>query len=273
MADEMGVLPVEVTAWESGAIAADLRQAALIRWHIEQAEYEARLPRSHCYWSRANEARLQRMWEQGLVSAARAYDEMEAHARECGECMYVKILRRDMPPPPQPPAEPGFRGWMRSLRARIGRLPVWLRLPLQTADFALHMAAVYMALLLVSRIRGDAPSLSPTGMVVLGAFILWIGRLGKRLLPLAARRPYLAGQLFAAGIALPAILLAGLLGEWNLGSAEGWVGVGVMSLFAGGVAGHWVAKEEPEHETNADPSWDEEERVVEIPQQAHWFKP
>ena len=157
MADEMGVLPLEVTAWESGASAADLRRAALIRWHIDQAEYQARLPRSHCYWSRANEARLERMRAGGLVNAVRASDEVAAHARECAECMHVEMLRRDLPAAPEPPAEPGFRGWTGAVRNRIRQLPLWLRLPLQAADFALNLGAVYVALLLVSRIQGEDP--------------------------------------------------------------------------------------------------------------------
>jgi hypothetical protein len=60
------------------------------------------------------------------------------------------------------------------------------------------------------------------------------------MLPFAARRPYPGGQLFAAGIILPAILLAGLLGGWNLASAGPWIFAGVTSLCVGAVAGRLV---------------------------------
>ncbi|MBW3569659.1 MAG: helix-turn-helix transcriptional regulator [Gemmatimonadetes bacterium] len=268
LAEAVGVLPLEVTAWESGAVGVDLHQAARIRWSIDQAEYEARLPRSACYWTRANEARLQGMRERGFFTGGRADREVAAHARGCAECMRAEMLRIGMPPPPPEPAEPGLRGSLGALRSSIGRLPAWLRVPLQGADMAVRLAAFYLGLWLLDRIQGeDTAGPSLTGFLAIGGGILWFRALAWRLLPLSDRRPYLAGQLFAAGIALPAILLAGLLDGCDLASAGLWMFAGLVSAFVGGMIGNSVAKAgQPENET------EDEERVVVVPQQAEYFQ-
>lgn len=277
VAAELGVLPVEVSAWESGAIRIDRYQAEQMRWRMAHAEYEAALPRSQCYWMRASEARLERMREQGPFSSMRAEHEAAAHTLECAECMRVQALLLHAPPPPEPPAEPGFRGWLRAARSRITRLPGWLRIPLQALDSGVAIGKVY---LLVELLRwADSPSkgfhLSLGRFALLFAGVTWLAFLFKRLLPMADRRPYLAGQLLAGGMALPATLLFGLLGDADLSAPGPWIFAGLVSVFVGGVLGKWV-EEEREKEVEADDPPQAapaaEERVVVIEQQDHSWR-
>jgi DNA-binding transcriptional regulator YdaS (Cro superfamily) len=233
VAEELGVLPLEVSAWEAGAVPVDPYQAALIRWQIEQAQYAARLPRPDCDWTRANQARLERMDEQGLFAGQRAKREVAEHTRKCAECMRVEMLLKEMPAAPEPPVKPGPRGWMDSVRRRIDRLPAWLRLPLVTAELLLGLVPAYLFYRLVRWGKGGEASVSPLGMLAIGAGLLWILVLGWRLLPLATRRPHLAGQLFAAGIVLPALLLVGTVGSWDLTTVGPWIFAGVVSVLIG----------------------------------------
>jgi transcriptional regulator with XRE-family HTH domain len=233
VAEELGVLPLEVSAWEAGAVPVDPYQAALIRWQIEQAQYAARLARSDCDWTQANQARLERMREQGLFAGQRAKREVAEHARECAECMRAEMLLKEMPAAPEPPVRPGPRGWVDSVRRRIDRLPAWLRLPLVTAEVLLGLVPAYLFYRLVRWMGGDDPGLTLPGVLAIGAGIIWLLVLGGRMLPLAMRRPYLAGQLFAAGIILPALLLAGMVGSWDLTTAGPWLFAGVVSLLIG----------------------------------------
>lgn len=241
VAEEMGVLPLEVSAWEAGAVPVGPYQAALIRWQIEQAQYAARLPRPDCDWTRANQARLERMGEQGLFATQRAKREVAEHTRGCAECMRVEMLLKEMPAAPEPPVRPGPRGWMDSLRRRIDRLPAWLRVPLVTAELLLVLVPAYLFYRLVRWGKEGEASVSPLGMLGIGAAYMWILVLGRLLLPLATRRPHLAGQLFAAGIILPGLLLAGSAGRWQLTTVGPWIFAGVVSLLIGFAVGESAA--------------------------------
>jgi transcriptional regulator with XRE-family HTH domain len=275
VAEELGVLPVEVAAWESGAIAVDPYPFELMRWRLRQAEYEAALPRSGCYWTRASQARLERMWNAGPLAAVRAENERVAHARECTECMRVEALLRDAPPPPEPPAEPGLRGWIHAMRRRIARSPFWVRVPLQTAETVARLGAVYLGLKLLGRIRGDDFDLSLTTFALLCAGGVWSFHLWRRLLPLIVERPYRGAQLFAAGVVFPGNVVLGLLGRTELFGPTSWITSGFISIVAGVVLG-MVMADEPREETEEDDVPDggaDEEREVVIPQQAHFWKP
>lgn len=293
-ADAVGVLPVEVAAWESGAIALDRHGADRVLWQMERARYEAALPRSACEWTRANVARLERLSAAGPACTLHAIREEAAHTRECAECLRVQMLLRELPPPPEPPPGPGFRGWMIATRRRIDGLPAWLRLPLKLGEGALWTGAAYLGLVLLNWIEGDEPpSLALTAAIITG--IMWFAWLRRLLVPLAERRPYLAGQVLGASLVLPATVVGGAMGAWDLSGAGPWIFAGLLSVFGGGAYSHWTEGTfDLEAELNDLPSAerrallnlppaaagadvtapsDDEERVVVIPQQAHWFKP
>lgn len=271
VADAMGVLPVEVSAWESGALPLGAYEAAVMRWRIDVARYEDGL-RADCDWARANQARQERLRRGTPLLAVRAERERAEHARTCPECLRVEALRRELPAPPDPPGEPGFMGGLRALRRRIARLPAWLRLPAQVAEGAIVVAAAYPAYLLMKWLEGSDPGpASLRGMMLVAGGLAWFQHLRQLLDPLAERRPWLAGQLLAAGVAFPAAAALGLMGYGDLASFGPWFAAGLISVVGGGVLGKVAVQELMDDPACGTP--DEEERDVFIPQQPHYFKP
>jgi transcriptional regulator with XRE-family HTH domain len=252
LADELGVLPAEVAAWESGAIALTPYRAAETVWRMELAAHEAALPRSDCYWTRANAERLARLQEMGPYSARQAERERVAHARDCAECLRVQALLRDAPPAPQPPVKPGPRGWREAWRRRVDGMPAWLRLPIRAAESLLWVGGLYLLVHLLAFADDPEQGFRPSLTVFLGLFagVTWFGFLGRRLQPALDRNPLLGGQLFGAGMAIPANLVLALYGITDPGSAGSWM----LLLVMGVVLGWWVGREEQvaqEHEAAA----------------------
>lgn len=239
VADEMGVLPVEVAAWESGAITVAPYDAAMMRWRMELAVYEAALPRSECYWMRANGERLARMQGVGAHSARRAERERAAHVRECTECLRVQAALRDAAPPPERPLQPGLRGWLDACIRRVERLPAWLRFSLGAAAALLLGGVMYLfvKVLLLLNDPSDGFDGSLLGFMLVSAGFAWFVYLSDRLAPLSDRRPYLAWQLIAAGVVLPGNVVLGLLGHTNPGHAESWALPLIIGVAAGWVCG------------------------------------
>ena len=272
VADTMGVLPAEVAAWESGAIAVAPYDAAMMRWRMEFAAYDAALPRSQCYWMTANEERMARMVEAGPYSGRQALREQAAHARECTECLRVQALLRDAPPAPEPPLRPGFRGWRDAWYRWVDRLPVWLRVPLGTVESLLWFGVVYLGIELLAFAREPSEGFHPSLTVLLGWFagITWFAFLSDRLQPVSDRHPLVGGQLLGAGIAIPANLILGLFGITNPAHAGSWV----LPLLFGAVLGWIVGRGEQEVQKaearELDPARSaeetDEERVVYVPQ-------
>lgn len=241
LAEELGVLPAEMGAWESGAITMSTYQAAQIRWWIDRTEYTARLPVPDCEWRRTHMARLERMRETGPYSASQADREERVHLTQCAECSRVQALLRAAPPPPPRPARPGVGAW-------IARLPAWLRIPLQAGGLALVCGGAYLVFALLGMIirpdRGFEPSFrSFASFLLVGTGIGWWFYLLARLTPLAARRPHLAAQLAAAGVALPATAMLGLLGYLDISRPWPWASASVFSAALGAWTGLWLAED------------------------------
>lgn len=272
LAEEMGVLPAEITAWESGAIALDPHRAEVMRWRMEHAEYLARLPRSECYWTRANEDRLERMKQVGARSRLRAAVEIEAHARECTECMRVQALLTEVPPRPEEPVPPGFFGWREVARRRTAATPAWLRGPLRLAADLLSSALLYVGVMGVffALDPDDGLDLSAETFALLFAGVRWLTFIMRRLERLALRHPYAAGLATAAALAIPANLALAVFGHTDLSSESTW------TLFAiGAVVGGWLLGVAAEHaDSEESKALDPppagpvpEEREIVIPQQ------
>jgi transcriptional regulator with XRE-family HTH domain len=277
LAEEVGVLPAEVAAWESGAIALTPYRAAEVRWRMDRAAYEAALPRSGCYWTRANAERLERMKAAAPRLAVRADREREAHARECAECLRVKALLRDAPPPPEPPLRPGPAGWMDAWHRTVDHLPAGLRMPARLAEALFRLGVYYVGLQLVFDLVGaDGFDLSFRDLVLLVGAFFWFMAVGQWLEPLEDRNPYLSSTLQAAAVAVPANLVLGLLGTTDLASPATWIVAAIIVILAGGFLG--AVKEglqdederalEPERATEDGP---EEEREVFIPQRGDGY--
>jgi hypothetical protein len=216
-------------------------------------------------------------------SAGRAERLVKAHARECPECTRVELLLRDLPPPPQPPVAPGPRGWTTAVSRWIDRLPGWLREPIRAAEVGLWVGAGYLFLEVQNRLEHDENPMSPRGFVVMWAGIAWLRFLVHQVGPLFERRPHLAGQLLAAGVALPATHLLWLQGEADPSSAATWVLMGLTSVCVGWLIGaladatqavdDWDPRDPGLNDPPRDDPPQDEERVVVIPQQARYWKP
>lgn len=275
LAEEMCVLPAEVAAWESGAIALDAYRAEVMRWRMEHAEYLARLPRSECYWTRANRDRLKRMEEVGPYSARRAQREVAAHVRECGECLRIKALLRDVAAPPEPPLRPGLRGWLQARRHRFGRWPAWLRVPAEIAAAVTAAGTAYTLLSGMIVLAGPEAGFrwwlvgAAAGAVGLG----WLMYLSHRLEGLSLRWPYAGAAVTAAGLAVPVNLVLGLLGYVDVTSSGSWLFVLVIVLTFGWLWGNDTARDLAQEAAALEPSRDNRdtesdgERVVYIRQQ------
>lgn len=237
LADEMGVLPVEAAAWESGAVAIPRREADVLQWRIELAAYESRMPRRDCGWMHANADRLWRMDALGPHHAALAEGELGAHQRGCAEC--ARVLRaRQADPPPDPPAPPGVLGGLSGLRRRIARMPAWLRLPLQAVDMALALTPGYLLVNLVLLVQGsEGVPVSPGWFVLLAAGMTWLAYLCNATLASRARRPFRAGMAIAAGVAVPGAAVLALLGRASLSGLGTWAVVGLVTVFGGMLLG------------------------------------
>jgi transcriptional regulator with XRE-family HTH domain len=275
LAEEMDVLPAEIAAWESGAIALDPHNAEVMRWRMEHAEYLARLPRSECYWTRANRDRLRRMEEVGPYSGRQAQREIAAHERECAECLRLRMQMMHVPPPPEPPVRPGPRGWFVGWRLRLSRLPAWLRPPARVAELLVETGALYLVF------RWAQRSLEEFLLVFAGIQgFSWIGRL---LRPLTDRRPYVGGLLHAGAFTVTGTCVMGVLGPTDLASGSTWIAVSAATLVGGTLLGRWHANAQHEErrvlhvrrlaagEPSDEPPDDDEERVVHIrPQDTSW---
>ena len=270
LAEEIGVLPAEVAAWESGAIALTPYRAAEVRWRMERAAYEAALPRSDCYWTRANAERLERLAAAAPHLARRARREREAHARECTDCLRVKALLRDAPPPPEPPLRPGPAGWMEAWRRYVGSLPVWLRVPVRAADMLLRLAVLFAALPLLRRVGlFEHFDLSFPELVMLGAGFAWFFKAGELVDPLGDRHPFLAGLLHVLAVVVPALLGMGLLGIADLAAPGPWAVAAMIVVLGGAFFGIARMDGQSDDARTMDPEAElgpEEEREVFIPQ-------
>jgi transcriptional regulator with XRE-family HTH domain len=267
LAEEMGVMPLEVAAWESGAIAVDAYQAEMMRWRMEHAEYLARLPRSECYWTRANADRLERMKETPWRSTQlRATREIDAHTRECTECMRVQAMLQEVPPPPAKPVPPGFNGWLEG----VSRGTPWLRPPLKLASYLLATAvgAIALTLFFYAVDVADWLDLSVETFALIYAGVHWFVFLMRRLERLTLDHPYAAGMATALGVAIPANVVLGMLGHTELSSVAAWAQVLLMVLVIGWLLGAIGSKDEEESdEPPATAELPPEERVVHIRQQ------
>lgn len=221
LADAMGVLPVEIDAWESGAIAATARETALLRWHVDVAEYERGLP-PRCAWWNDQQERVARSVEVGPYIARRVAREMRAHEGECPECARAEALTRELGPAPREPGtEPAV--WRTALRRHVARLPAWLGWIPQAVDAALVLAGVYGMVQLIELVNGDARYV-PDRFVLLGTSALMLfATLGSRLGEMKDERPWRAATLQILGTIVPVFLALGLLGDVRLSEPEPWI--------------------------------------------------
>ncbi len=208
LADALGVLPLEVAAWESGAIRlTPHHEMDVLRWRIATALHEARLPplSSPCEWTSRNRDRLEQSLRAGGRPAARARDARRRHHEQCDVCRAAGELAA-AGPAPVPPIAPGWRGWAHHVGRAVSAWPDWARIPATSAFAGLAAGGVVVAAYLLELLRegSEAEAFRAAGTLALVSLTAWSTLVFRLLRPLGARAPVRAGQICAAMIVLPA---------------------------------------------------------------------
>lgn len=238
MADAVHASPLEVRAWESGAVQAPPLQAARVRWMMEmdRRAADAGSGIEPCDWVREHAPGL---YDEMLADVAGNWharsQAIREHVAGCSRCTARwRAVERLGPPPPEPD-EATFD----TLRARYGRsvqrLPRWAHPPLKLLGSVPGMAIAAVAVLTLPDADSGLPArvtgLGIGSLIGLGAFLIIRGALGRPL----GRLPFLRG--LAAGVAASAV---GLF-YWRYvdasaptaGDPRVWAGVAVLGLAAG----------------------------------------
>lgn len=217
-AEALGVLPVEVAAWESGAIVPSQDQVERVRWCVDVARYDAAVAASPpCGWMTRRAARfeeLRRMESRQRKWVARV---IEIHRASCPVC-------GALPAPPPEPAGPGFRGW-------VARLPEWPRVLVKAGLAGAGAgAAVGLTYTLPAWLDASEPYDVLQGPLGAAGAVAWLVLAFRLLRPLGDRRPYLAGQLQSALMLL--LPLAAFRWE-QLASPGGFIIITPMTMLIG----------------------------------------
>lgn len=244
LADLLGVLPVEIAAWESGSIALSPYEAELIRWRIQDAEYEKRLPKlegAPCEWLARHRERFDQFRERGPQRAGWVERTIAAHQRDCPVCGRAQALLRELPPRPEPPVPPGLD---HRLAHTVRQLPAWLRVPVVAVLAGSFVGLSTIAISAVTSVSTGSP-FNPQRALWWGAGIAWLLFTYRLLRPLADRRPFLAGQIHAATLLVPAGLIVHEPADIALDNPFLWV---MMCIFIGLIGLVLGAFYDPHHE-------------------------
>lgn len=227
LADVLHVLPVEIGAWESGAISLSRHEGDMVVWRIQMAEYTRRAPQETppCDWTFKHWFRFRRLLECGGTGAEWVRRAMVRHQRHCAPCRAAQALADAVPDPPEMPAHPGILGAVDRHWARLSRLPAWVRVPVKAAETALvagPLAALFASVFgWLYPAAGIHPS--PRWLLFTTAGIAWLVLSYRLLRPLGDRMPYLAGHLCSAAVVVPAVLASVWTGIASLGDPRFWI--------------------------------------------------
>lgn len=138
MADAVGASPLEVSAWEAGAVAAPPLQAARVQWMLATDHWRAvtGAPGAPCGWMRSDAPHLLRAMPADLSGVTWYWNspDVQTHFAGCASCQgRWRALERLGPLPLEPDASKFY-----TLRARFRRwgrrLPRWAQGPLDLLD-------------------------------------------------------------------------------------------------------------------------------------------
>ena len=248
LAEEIGVLPAEIAAWESGAIAASMNEGVWIRWRIELAEHQARLAEvaaPRCIWMLSQEKRFAQLEQQSVRRAAWVARTTAAHQRGCPVCREAQALTRHLPPP-EVPRSGRSPAWLASLWRRVAKLPAWLRIPVKSAAAGLAAGSAWLMINTLSRwIENPGAGLDPSpavfGWTTLG--VGWLMLTHRLLRPLGDRMPYLAGQTWSTVLVSSGMITWAWTRGASLGDAGLWLSAAFAIVLVGLVLGAWYDPE------------------------------
>lgn len=232
MADALGVMPLEVEAWESGAVAIPLKRAHALGLEANRLERDRRLAQAgapRCDWMEANRPRLIGLRLAGGVEKAGAEREERIHRRDCPACLRAAAMLRENPAV-EPPRLPGFRGWYEAWQRWLGRRPWAVRIPLKFAERAISLAGVLAAIGLALVFLGvEKDVLAPMGWFL----PLLAGGAGFTLVEPALERmwddhPVPTWVAMCTAVGLPMALVAVLMNGANLENSILWSAVALV---------------------------------------------
>jgi transcriptional regulator with XRE-family HTH domain len=149
LADEVHASPLEVSAWEAGAVRVPSKQALLIRWHTERAAWgealHAALDRT-CPWVRENAPDLyEQMFRKPAGSWYARNEPVRAHLAGCARCMEIWKEAQHIG---GFFAKPDTSGSLSArYRHRVDRLPRWAAAPIVRARLFAPMAVAGLVML------------------------------------------------------------------------------------------------------------------------------
>lgn len=202
LADVLGVLPVEIAAWESGAIRLTPYEADVLRWRMASARHEAQPQPAlapGCDWLSTRRPDVERHLGSEGRAGAWAQRLLAAHRRECDACRAMPAV-----PAPEAPVAPGIRGWLQRGRRFVSRWSV-LRVPAKTVVASLWAGAAWVVLSQLTTYQAF-PDLTPGIILTVMAVTGWSVLSLRLLRPLGDRHPYVAGQIGAATLVVPGML-------------------------------------------------------------------
>jgi DNA-binding XRE family transcriptional regulator len=248
LADEMGVLPAEVAAWEAGAIAASIEQGGLIRRAVGLAEHRKRLAEvaaPRCSWMLGQEKRFARLEQRSPRTAAWVARTTAAHQRGCPVCREAQALTRHLPAPEVPRTAPS-PAWLDVLSRRVAKLPAWLRIPVKSAAAGLAAGSAWFVSDTLTRwLENPRAGLDPSPAVFVWTTLVvaWMVLTRRVLRPLGDRRPYLAGQTLAAVLVSSGVFAWAQVRDIPEGSVGLWIMAAIISGLLGLVLGAWYDPE------------------------------
>jgi transcriptional regulator with XRE-family HTH domain len=201
LADAVRASPLEVSAWEAGAVRVPPEQTERIRWLVELDAWNAKVARVRvepCEWVRAH---VPHLYDAMFADLAGTWDahtpEVREHVVQCATCRAVYTQAELFDPRPPDPADAPDT-WRTRYRRWTKRFPNWIGEPL---DLLGGLPKLAILVLIINTVP-DADSGFPARVfgVGIGAMMGWYAlALVSSWLTEATRRPRVAGVL--AGIA------------------------------------------------------------------------
>ena len=229
VAEAVGALPLEVAAWESGAVHLAPHERDRILWQVRSAHYERELAaRAGCDWLRQHQSRLDDLTGRGPKGAAWASRRVATHRAVCERCQAAIAA---LGPAPVDPAMHGRGGW-------VARLSPGPRLAVESALMGLWMGLVFwLGNAFQSWIGIREPWFPHLVPLWVGAFCAWWTLTHGLLRPLGDEHPYAAGQVQSALMIIPAAFAWGRTEPAVLQDPFFWMvvvlGCGLVGLVVG----------------------------------------
>lgn len=180
LAEAAGVSPLEVSAWEAGAVFVCLDDAI----RLEEAARRERRERAWdaadarpCGWGTDVRARLERAGEDIDFELI---EELDKHAKQCALCRRAAEVEKSLPPVPDLPlplSAGGFIGFVFRTMGMGARLPAWLRVPIRVGVFGGWLVLLTLVLALLRYVVEPSAGFEPSPMLLLqlnAIFMCWV---------------------------------------------------------------------------------------------------